>query len=90
MENQNLAIDRCMEVQHHLALGKQTAQTIDLHSLFAYEAGKSGVFDLSDIASTSLGKLLDAIPVPVLLITSGSASLLSTRRAKSSASIPKA
>ena len=68
VENQNLAIDQCIEVQHHLALGKQTAQTMDLHSLFAYEAGKSGVFDLSDIASTSLGKLLDAIPVPVLLI----------------------
>lgn len=68
VENQNLAIDRCMEVQHHLALGNEPTQTIDLHSLFRYEAGKSGVFDLSDVASTSLGKLLDALPVPVLLV----------------------
>jgi hypothetical protein len=29
---------------------------------------QSGVFDLRDIGSTSLGKLLNALPVPVLLI----------------------
>jgi len=68
VDNQNRAIDRCIEFQGCLGLGNQPTQTIDLHSLFTYDAGKSGVFDLSDITSTSLGKLLDALPVPVLLV----------------------
>ena len=68
MDNQNPAMDRCIEVQDHLALRNEPTQTIDLHSLFTYDAGKSGVFDLSDVKSTSFGKLLNALPVPVLLV----------------------
>jgi len=68
VDNQNLAIDQCIEAQYHLALGNEPTQTIDLQGLFTHEAGKSGVFDLSDITSTSFGKLLDALPVPVLLV----------------------
>jgi nitrogen-specific signal transduction histidine kinase len=68
VDNQNRAIDRCVELEGHLALGNEPTQTIDLHSLLTYDAGKSGVFDLSDISSTSLGKLLNALPVPVLLV----------------------
>ncbi len=68
MDNQSLAMDRSMEVLDHLALGNEPTQTIDLHSLFTYDAGKSGVFDLSDIKSTSFGKLLNALPVPVFLV----------------------
>ena len=68
VDNQNLAINRCIELQGCLGLGNEPTQTIDLHSLFSYDAGKSGVFDLTDITSTSLGKLLNAVPVPVLLV----------------------
>jgi len=67
MHNQNPEIDRSIEVDHS-ALGNEPTQTIDLHSLFTYDAGKSGVFDLSDIKSTSFGKLLNALPVPVVLV----------------------
>jgi nitrogen-specific signal transduction histidine kinase len=65
---QNLAINRCIELQGYSALGNEPTQTIDLQSLLTYDAGKSGVFDLTDITSTSLGKLLNALPVPVLLV----------------------
>ena len=68
MDNQNMAIERCAEYQGQLVLGDEPTQTIDLHSLFTYDAGKSGIFDLSDISSTSLGKLLNAIPVPLVLV----------------------
>jgi len=52
----------------HLPLGEEPTQTIDLQSLFGSDVSQTGVFDLRDIASTSFGKLLDALPVPVLLI----------------------
>lgn len=68
MDKQNLPIDPCVDVHDHLALGDEPTQTIDLHGLFTYDVGKSGVFDLSDIKSTSLGKLLNALPVPMLLV----------------------
>jgi hypothetical protein len=87
---QNLAIDDYVKTPNHLALGDEPTQTIDLQSLLTSDVGQSGVFDLSDVGSTSFGKLLDALPVPVLLIDRwGSASPLSTSRAKSSASITK-
>ncbi len=68
MDNQNLAMDRGIELQGYMAMGEEPTQTIDLHSLFSYDVGKSGIFDLSDISSTSLGKLLNAIPVPLVLV----------------------
>lgn len=42
--------------------------SIDLSSLFAADVYSSGTFDLSAISSSSIGKLLDALPIPVLLI----------------------
>ena len=67
VDNQIPEMDCSVEVGH-LALDNEPTQTIDLHSLFTYDAGKSGVFDLSDIKSTSFGKLLNALPVAVLLV----------------------
>lgn len=43
-------------------------QTIDLNSLVSSEAHTTGSFDLRAIGATSLGKLLDAIPMPVVII----------------------
>ncbi|MFH1114424.1 MAG: hypothetical protein V1792_10930 [Pseudomonadota bacterium] len=42
-------------------------QTIDLSNLFSSGVYSSGTFDLS-VASTSFGRLLDALPVPAILI----------------------
>jgi hypothetical protein len=63
-----LALNHEMTDFSHLPLGNEPTQTIDLQSLFAPDVSQTGVFDLRDIASTSFGKLLDALPVPVLLI----------------------
>ena len=43
-------------------------QTIDLSSLFTEAVYSSGTFDLSDVGSTALARLLDALPVPAMLI----------------------
>lgn len=43
-------------------------QTIDLNSLFDADALTTGCFDLRAIEYTSLGMLLDALPLPALLI----------------------
>jgi len=42
--------------------------SIDLSTLFTSGVYSSGTFDLSAISSSSLGRLLDALPIPVLLI----------------------
>lgn len=42
--------------------------SIDLSTLFTSDVYSSGTFDLSAINSSSLGRLLDALPIPVLLI----------------------
>jgi hypothetical protein len=68
VDYQNLAIDEYVKPDHYLALENQPTHTIDVHSLFTYDSDKSGLFDLSDIASTSFGKLLDSLPVPVVVI----------------------
>ncbi len=68
MHDQNMEIDYHATEQNHPALGSEPTQTIDLQDLFMPDVNQSGVFDLSDIGSTSFGKLLDALPVPVLLI----------------------
>ncbi len=46
----------------------ETTQTIDLRDVFADDVYSSGSFDLSMIGSTAFGKLLDALPLPALLI----------------------
>ncbi len=43
-------------------------QTIDLTNLFTMDVYSTGTFDLSSIGTTSLGLLLDALPIPVLVI----------------------
>jgi PAS domain-containing protein len=43
-------------------------QTIDLSSLFDADVSISGTFDLSGVGSTSFGRLLDALPMPAILI----------------------
>lgn len=49
--------------------GDTTTQTIDFDSLFKTNLSVSGTFDLRTIQSTALGKLLDAVPIPALLVT---------------------
>lgn len=49
--------------------GEMGTQTIDLNDLFSGESvAETGTFDLRSIESTSLGKLLDALPMPACLI----------------------
>lgn len=43
-------------------------QTIDLDSMFTKDVTSSGSFDLRDVKNVTFGKLLEAIPVPTLLI----------------------
>ena len=45
-------------------------ETIDLNNLFPREVTTSGSFDLSDVRSTSFGKLLNSLPIPALLVGS--------------------
>jgi len=45
-----------------------STETIDLSNLLTCDVYASGSFDLSGVASTSFGKLLDALPLPALLI----------------------
>jgi hypothetical protein len=56
------------QFQPHLALESEPTQTIDLKGLFSPELSASGVYDLRSIGATALGKLLEAIPVPIMLI----------------------
>lgn len=55
-----------LPVTTHLA--QESTQTIDLGSLFDPQFSESGSFDLSLVRSSALGKILDAIPIPALLI----------------------
>lgn len=43
-------------------------QTIDLSNLFADYACPSGTFDVGAVSSSTFGRLLDALPIPALLI----------------------
>jgi|GEM_PF-1942559 len=52
----------------HLRMQGVATETIDLSSLFTHDVYTSGSFDLSGIGSTSFGRLLDSLPLPVLLI----------------------
>ena len=53
---------------HQLKGSALPTETIDLSSLFAQEMYSSGTFDLTGVGSTALGNLLDALPMPALLI----------------------
>lgn len=43
-------------------------ETIDLNSLFTRDVASSGTFDLRGLETTSLGRLLQTIPIPALLV----------------------
>jgi PAS domain-containing protein len=52
-----------------LSRGPDTAtQTIDLDNLWTSSVALSGSYDLREIESTSLGKLLDALPIPAFVV----------------------
>jgi hypothetical protein len=42
--------------------------SIDLNNLFSSQPWETGSFNLKGVESTSLGKLLDALPIPALLL----------------------
>ncbi len=54
------------------AEGASSTETIDLDSLFTAAVTTSGSFALSSVEATSFGKLLHALPLPVLLIDESS------------------
>lgn len=56
------------EQMPHLCEANEPTQTIDLQGLLLSEFSTSGAFDLRSIGATALGKLLEALPVPILLI----------------------
>ena len=45
-----------------------TTQSIDLDSLFTKDVTNSGSFDLRHVGNVSFGRLMEAIPIPTLLI----------------------
>ncbi|MFH1115654.1 MAG: PAS domain S-box protein [Pseudomonadota bacterium] len=49
---------------------QQATQSIDLDSLFTKDVTASGSFDLSRVKDVSFGKLLEAIPIPTMLLDS--------------------
>ncbi len=51
-----------------LRLQNGPTQTIDLQGLLSPEFSSSGIVDLRSIGTTALGKLLEALPVPIMLI----------------------
>ncbi|MDQ7782293.1 MAG: hypothetical protein RDU20_05425 [Desulfomonilaceae bacterium] len=65
------SLDEPKAVPDHLHKAGTSTQTIDLSSLFDTNVSSSGTFDLSGVGSTSLGRLLDALPMPAILIDEG-------------------
>ena len=53
---------------HQLSGTGLSTETIDLSGLFTQEMYSSGTFDLSSVGSTTLGRLLDALPMPAILV----------------------
>ncbi|MBD3398382.1 PAS domain-containing protein [Candidatus Micrarchaeota archaeon] len=43
-------------------------ETIDLNSLFEPDVSVSGAYDLREVKATSFGKLLEAVPIPSMLL----------------------
>jgi hypothetical protein len=56
------------EFEPRLSLQNESTETIDLQGLFPSEFSASGIIDLRSIGCTSLGKLLEALPTPIMLI----------------------
>lgn len=51
-----------------LQRANMATETIDLNSLLASDTTASGSFNLQEVSKTSFGKLLQALPVPALLV----------------------
>ena len=47
-------------------------ETIDLNRMFSGEITRTGSFDLSELRATTFGRLLNAIPIPALLVARSS------------------
>ncbi|AFM24927.1 PAS domain-containing protein [Desulfomonile tiedjei] len=62
------SFDTLEECPQNLGLRDEPTCSIDLKNLFSPEFTSSGLFDLRSIGSTALGKLLEAIPIPIMLI----------------------
>lgn len=61
-----------MMVEQHITnvrlYDEGATDTIDLDNLYVKELSSSGSFDLRGVGTTSLGKLLRALPIPALLV----------------------
>ena len=55
---------------HPLKLQQERTETIDLTTLYPSSLTVSGSFDLGRVESTSLGKLLQALPIPAMVVDS--------------------
>lgn len=60
--------DEQPDLAQHIRIENEPTQTIDLQGLLLPEFSSSGVFDLRGIGTTALGKLLEALPIPIMLI----------------------
>jgi len=56
------------ETRAPVELPQVSTESIDLNRLFLKDVTASGSFDLSDVHATSVGKLLQSLPIPALLI----------------------
>jgi PAS domain S-box-containing protein len=56
------------EIYPQLSSQSEPTQTIDLQGLFAPDFSASGVVDLRSIGCSALGKLLEALPIPIMLV----------------------
>lgn len=70
MSDKDMPNDDFSEDEHGLKLlrEKDATETINLNSLFTADLTKSGSFEVKGIHATSFGRLLQAVPIPTLLI----------------------
>lgn len=66
--SKNSAVLEMSSDPHLIQQQASSTQTINVNSLLTTDVGATGSFDLRSLESTSFGKLLDAIPLPVLVI----------------------
>jgi len=70
MSDKDTPNDNFSEDEHGLKLLRQKdpTETIDLNSLFTTDLTESGSFQVKGVRATSFGRLLQAVPIPTLLI----------------------
>lgn len=66
-----LSADRKKNGPRLMESGHVSTETIDLNKLFNRDVTASGSFDLRGVKGTSLGKLLQALPIPAMLVDAG-------------------